>query len=110
MQVKDERKIVLSAFLIVAFNLVAGCIGASLFALYYASGNPIRPSRMDIDLIGFAGIFIGVSQALYLAPLVLYAVRSRKWNLVKGAALGGIITALLNVFFLIVILVVIPRG
>lgn len=106
MQVEDERKIVLGAFLIVVFNLVVACFGIALFAWYYAPGNPVRPSRPDVSLLGFAGIFIGISQALYLIPLLIYATRTRKWNLVKGAASGGIVTALLNV----VLLLVLPKG
>jgi hypothetical protein len=101
MQVKDERRIVLSAFLVVVFNLIITCFGIAHFASYYAPGNPIRPSRTNVNLIGFAAIFIGASQVLYLTPLLIYAARLRKWNLVRGAALGGIITALLNVAFLL---------
>ncbi|MEP0909676.1 hypothetical protein NDI45_01945 [Leptolyngbya sp. GB1-A1] len=103
MQVEDERKIVFNAFLIVVFNLVVACFGIALFAWYYTPGNPIRPNRVDINLVGFTGIFIGVSQALYLTPLLIYAARSRKWDLVKGAALGGSVTALLNVVLLLIL-------
>jgi hypothetical protein len=103
MQVEDERKIVLSAFLIMVFNLVVTCFGIGLFALYYTPGNPIRPNRIDIDIIGYLGLFIGVSQALYLTPLLIYASRSRKWNLVKGVASGGIMTAVLNIVLLLIL-------
>lgn len=62
-----------------------------------------RPNRIDIDIIGYLGIFIGVSQALYLTPLLIYASRLQKWNLVKGVASGGIVTAALNVVLLFIL-------
>lgn len=104
MQAKDGRKIVLITFLIVVVNLVLACAGVAIYALYYSPGNPIPPSRIDIDVIGFLAAFIGISQALYLVPLLIHAGRSRKLNLVKGAASGGIITALLNVILLMIFL------
>ena len=106
MQVEDERKIVLSAFLAVLFNLAIASCGIALLALYYAPGNPVRPSRIDIDIVGYLGMFIGISQALYLTPLLIYAARSRKWNLVKGAVSGGMVTVLLNV----ILLIILPKG
>jgi hypothetical protein len=99
MRAEDERKIVLGAFLTVTFNLIIACIGFITFALYYTSGNSIRPGRVDVNIIGFTGMFIGVFQSLYLFPIMFFAFRYRRWNLFKGVALGGAITALLNIIF-----------
>jgi hypothetical protein len=102
MQVEDERKIVLGAFLTVVFNLVVACFGMGLFASYYTPGNPTRPNRIDIDIVGYLGTSMGISQALYLTPLLVCASRSRKWNLIKGIASGGLVTAVLNIVLLLI--------
>ena len=105
MRENKKRKVIvrigLNAIAIVLFNLTCSFVGIAVFATYYTPGNPRPPDRMDIDTIGFLGVFIGVSQLLYLIPFEICAVRSRKWNLAIGGVLGGIVTALLNVLFLL---------
>ena len=103
-KVENKLKITLFTSSIVLFNLlVAGC-GILIFASYYTPGNPPLPNRIDIDIVGYLATFIGLSQILYLAPLLIYAVRLQKWNLVKGTFLAGIITIVLNVVFWIILL------
>ena len=102
MQVEDERKIVFSAFLVVVFNLMIALVGIVVYALYYAPGNPRPPQRLDVNAVGLVGVFIGIFQVLYLSPIMLFAFQSRRWNLFKGVALGGLLTALSNIAFLLI--------
>lgn len=106
MQVKDKRKVVRNAFLTVLFNLGVACIGIICFADYYTPGNPIRPRRIDVDILGYSGMLIGVSQAVYLTPLFVHAIRSRQQNLAKGIALGAFISATLNAVLMIISLLI----
>ena len=39
---------------------------------------------------------IGITQLIYVIPLVFWLRRERKWGLMKGIILGAVITALLN--------------
>lgn len=100
MHIEQEKKIIFSAFLTVVFNLILSCIGIIIFAVYYAPGNPIRSSRMDVNLIGLLGASIGISQFLYIAPILVFAFRTGKLNLFKGVVGGSMITVLLNIVFL----------
>lgn len=94
-------RIGLSAILVILFNLICAFVGIGVFATYYTPGNPIRPDRMDIDTIGFLGVFIGASQFLYLLPLEICALRSRQWHIAIGGPIGGIVTIVLNILFLL---------
>jgi hypothetical protein len=99
MQESSVRGVVV-AFLTVGFNLVVVCACIFVYALYYTPGNPVRPKLIGIDIIGAIGMFIGIAQILYLAPVLYLATRSHQWNLVKGVVLGAVVTALLNLIVL----------
>ncbi|MBW4579922.1 MAG: hypothetical protein KME42_10155 [Tildeniella nuda ZEHNDER 1965/U140] len=99
MQESSVRRIIV-ALLTIGFNFVIACISISIYASYYTPGNPVRPKLIGIDLIGAIGMFIGITQILYLSPLLYFATRSRRWNLVKGIVLGALVTVLLNLMVL----------
>jgi hypothetical protein len=48
----------------------------------------------QIFLMAF--IFVGVTQLLYVIPLVVILIRQHNWGLMKGVIIGAVITALLN--------------
>ncbi len=45
-------------------------------------------------VIGLFGI--GISQLIYVIPVVFWARSQEKWGLMKGVIIGAVITALLN--------------
>ncbi|MBW4695288.1 MAG: hypothetical protein KME27_26355 [Lyngbya sp. HA4199-MV5] len=99
MQENTGRRFV-AALLILGLNFVVACTSLLIYASYYSSGNPVRPKLIGIDVIGAIGMFIGITQSLYLAPLLYFATRSHKRNLVKGIVLGAVVTVLLNLMVL----------
>ena len=58
---------------------------ASLFAFYTVT--PIW--GMSISLIG-------LSQFLYVIPIIFWLRRQQRWGLMKGVIIGAVLTALLN--------------
>lgn len=99
MQESSVRGVVV-ALLTLGFNVVTACVCIFVYASYYTPGNPVRPKLIGIDIIGAIGMFIGIAQILYLAPILYFAAQSHKWNLVKGVVLGAVVTALLNLIIL----------
>ncbi len=47
-------------------------------------------------LIIYTLLGLGVSQLLYVIPLVLQLHRRRRWGLIQGVILGALLTAVLN--------------
>ena len=90
---------------VLLFNLLVMIIGVSAFASYYTPGNPIRPQSLSVDIIGVTGIFIGISQLLYIIPLLFVAYRQKKFFCMKGVGIGALITAIFNALFIIWIIV-----
>lgn len=41
-------------------------------------------------------IFIGLTQLIYVIPIVFWLKRRQRWGLMKGVIIGAILTALLN--------------
>ena len=95
---EDLIKRLFAAFLVAGLNSTVSFFSISTYASYYTPGNPVRPHRIDVDIVGSIGFYIGLFQILYIGPMLFYLGRSRKRNLVGGVVLGAVITALLNVF------------
>jgi Na+/proline symporter len=49
----------------------------------------------------YAMLGIGITQLLYVIPLVIRLKRQRKWGLIKGVIIGAALTILFNVALLI---------
>jgi hypothetical protein len=97
----DTTKSLAVSFVTLEVNTVVSFSSIFFYASYYTPGNPIRPNRIDVDLIGLIGFYIGISQILYLAPTLYILVRVRKGKWAEGVVLGVVITASLNVVFLL---------
>jgi uncharacterized BrkB/YihY/UPF0761 family membrane protein len=90
-----------SFFLTLGVNLIVFFTSILFHASYYAPGNPIRPHRMDVDLVGLIGFYIGITQILYLLPVLYLLNRSRKYRWIEGMILSIVLTAFLNIVFLL---------
>lgn len=98
---KELVKRIVGAFLTLGVNLLVFFITVFLYTSYYQPGNPIRSERIDIDIIGLIGFYIGLSQFIYLIPMILFLKRRNKLDLLRGAILGAFMTILLNVMILL---------
>lgn len=49
----------------------------------------------------YAMLGIGITQLLYVIPLVIRLKRQQKWGLMKGVIIGAVLTVLFNVILLI---------
>lgn len=59
--------------------------------------NFLPPSIAAFDIyILFAMLFIGVTQLLYGVPLCMWLAHRRRFETMKGVAVGMLLTALLN--------------
>ncbi|MFH7027546.1 MAG: hypothetical protein ACHBN1_19630 [Heteroscytonema crispum UTEX LB 1556] len=90
-QRNEWGRVLTGIFLVFGMHIAAIIIGSVL--LYLASVLAIF-AMSQILLMAF--IFIGVTQLLYVIPLVVILIRQRKWGLMKGVIIGTVITALLN--------------
>lgn len=98
---RQLTKKIFSIFLTLGFNLALWYFTIFLYASYYTPGNPIRPSRIEIDIIGLIGFYVGISQAFYLVPILFLLAKWRRQALLEGVILGAVITILLNFVFLV---------
>ncbi len=78
----------LSLFLNIAFFLVLGLLGSFLSAI---PGLGFLSSFFSWPIAG-----IGLSQLLYVIPIVISLKRKEKWGEMKGLIIGAVITFLLN--------------
>ena len=49
-----------------------------------------------LTALTIAGLGIGVSQLIYIVPVIIKLNRQRQWGLMKGVIIGAVITVLLN--------------
>ncbi|MBE9116246.1 hypothetical protein IQ249_10095 [Lusitaniella coriacea LEGE 07157] len=69
---------------------------------YYEPGNPVRPERLDIDILAIISVFLGVSQFLYVTPLLLWTAIMKRWRFLRSVFVGAGMTILLNFIFWII--------
>lgn len=95
MSQRNETPIIIAGFFlvlglhilaIVIFSLLAyilNLLGGTTFAL--------------INMLWIYAIFgIGISQFLYVVPLIIRLKQQQEWGLMKGVIIGAVLTALLN--------------
>lgn len=68
-----------------AISLAIGILGSFVPFMYPVLG-----------LLLWAGIAIGLSQMVYVFPLIHRFKQQRRFNAVKGVVIGAVVTALLN--------------
>jgi Na+/proline symporter len=78
----------LSLFLNIAFFLGCGLLGSLLSPI---PGLGFLGSFFSLAIIG-----IGLSQLLYVIPIVISLKRQEKWGEMKGLIIGAVITFLLS--------------
>ncbi len=73
-----------------------------LHILAFISGGLIGSIAISlgIDSIGnillYLAIYIGITQLIYIFPIMILLIRQRNWGVLKGVIIGAVITALLN--------------
>jgi Na+/proline symporter len=86
-------------------SIVAGAIAISIFNTLFWIGTLILSvsfyySSPKANIIGSYMMSIaqaiGLTQLLYVIPLVLYLKRQRRWGWMKGVIIGACLTALVN--------------
>lgn len=97
---KDAVRKILWGFLILGLNLLLAYTEIIIWGIFTTPGNPVRPIPPGINILGFMGFYIGLSQIIHMGPLLFFATQSRKQVLVEGLILGAVLTALLNVILL----------
>jgi hypothetical protein len=84
-------KILSGFFLVIGLHIAAVLIGgligsiASFLGIYSIA-----------SILLFAALGIGITQIIYIIPLIIWLIRQRNWGLMKGVIIGAVITALLN--------------
>ncbi len=78
----------LSLFLNIAFFLVCGLLRSFLIPI---PGLGFLDTFFSLAIIG-----IGLSQLLYVIPIVISLKRQEKWGEMKGLIIGAVITFLLS--------------
>ncbi|MFE1745667.1 hypothetical protein [Coleofasciculus sp. H7-2] len=58
---------------------------ANLFAIYTV-----------VQILAISIFYIGLSQFLYVIPIIFWLIRQQRWGLMKGVIIGAVLTALLN--------------
>jgi hypothetical protein len=87
----DFSQIVSGIFLVGFLHTAAFFIGA--FIMFIASALQVYQIGM---IFAIAGAGIGVSQLIYIIPLLIRLIRQQEWGLMKGVIIGAVLTALLN--------------
>lgn len=87
----DLGKILSGFFLVIGLHISAflagGIIGSiSSFLGIYSIAS----------ILLFSALGIGITQLIYIIPLIIWLIRKRKWGLMKGVIIGAVLTLLLN--------------
>ena len=87
----DIPQLIIGILLVLVLNSFAVIILMSLLStLNVPIFSPIY------TLVTYAMFGIGISQLLYVIPLVIRFKQQRKWGLMKGVIIGAVLTALLT--------------
>lgn len=101
MQPRHEiNEIILGIFLLLGMH-IAGFIVIFFLLFLLSIINSYIPSSIINYLISQYRFFIwlfspGLTQIIYVIPLVLRLKRQQRWGLMKGVIIGAVLTALLN--------------
>jgi hypothetical protein len=78
-------------FLVLGLHIAAFIIGGLIGSI---------TSSMGIYSLGgillFSALGIGITQLIYIIPLIIWLIRQRKWGMMKGVIIAAVLTALLN--------------
>ncbi len=83
-------KIFLGIFLLTGIHI------SVLTILGVIASIPISGVNYFVAIYIYALAGIGITQLIYVIPLIFWLRWKRKWGLMKGIILGAVITALLN--------------
>lgn len=69
----------------------------SAISIFFLLGNLLLSAiNIDSTFLGIVLFGIGISQLIYVIPVIFWARSKQKWGLMKGVIIGAVITALLN--------------
>ncbi|MBD1846619.1 hypothetical protein H6F89_24995 [Cyanobacteria bacterium FACHB-63] len=88
------RGIFLAIFLAVAVFAIALLLISGLQSLSLAPRQTWVYSA--IILLSLAGYFVGITQLIYLIPLIIFLWRERRFAVMKGVVIGAVLVALVN--------------
>jgi Na+/proline symporter len=86
---QNLRDLIGGIFLVPALNIGFFLLGSPLMMF-------VKSDSIIATIIGAAFLFIGITQFIYLTPLMLKFRREGRFELVKGMSIGAIITIFLN--------------
>lgn len=89
--------IVLGMLLVFGLHILAIAIGGLIGSVAISlSGTGTALGSAISALLVYALFFIGISQLVYILPIIFWLRRRQKWGLMKGVIIGAVLTALLN--------------
>lgn len=90
-EITEVRK---GVFWVLALHVMAGLIYSLL--VYYATVNVKAINSSLLNFVIYAVLGIGISQFVYIVPVIFLLYRQQEWGLMKGVIIGAVLTALLN--------------
>jgi hypothetical protein len=91
---RNWRDLIGGILLVLASHMGFWLLTFAVFSTIFRSGNVI--GTMIGSTIIMANFILGVTQLAYLIPVARYFGRRQRSAVVKGIAIGGVITILLN--------------
>lgn len=101
MQPRNEINEIILGILLLAGMHIAGFILIFFLLFLLSIINSYIPHSIVNSLIGKYRFFYwlfspGLTQLIYVIPLVLWLKRQQRWGLMKGVIISAVLTALLN--------------
>ncbi|AOY79365.1 hypothetical protein BJP36_04970 [Moorena producens JHB] len=93
-QINPTRELLSGIFILFGIHIIA--ITIVIVVLWFI--NLIIPS-VGYQLNTFAALSlmgIGISQLIYVIPLIIRLKQQQRWEVMKGVIIGAVLTALLN--------------
>lgn len=93
-QRNEVSQIISGIFLLLGLHIFAITVLSFLvYVVNLLGGTTIFP----INILWIYAVFgLGISQLLYVVPLIIRLKQQQRWGLMKGVIIGAVITALLN--------------
>ncbi len=96
----DLKGVLLGFFLLIGLNIIAGYVLFALIFLISAVSESIHSPLLNFLISDYRYLVLlavpGLTQLIYVIPLVLWLKKRERWGLMKGVIIGAVITALLN--------------
>lgn len=93
-QRNEIAQIIYGMFFVLGLHIFAITVLSLLAYLVNLVGGIIISPINNLWIYAVFGI--GISQLLYVIPLIIRLKRLQKWGLMKGVIIGAVLTALLN--------------